>query len=70
MSSSPYQDEDEIRAVPFDRLAPSHAARMLTFAPRMTDAERWQRLRAVDPRSAAMLETAFRKMYAFHFPDD
>lgn len=61
--------DDEIRAVPPERLV-APCVRVLPFTPRLTDAERWQRLCARDPRSAGMIQAAFRKLYAYHFPDE
>lgn len=69
MPATRSRDGGDHRPASADRLAP-RPARMLTFRPRLTDADRWQRLCAVDPRSAAMIETAFRTLYAYHFPDD
>lgn len=70
LHSSAVYEEEEIRAIAPDRIVGS--SRVLTFPPRvqMTDEERLRRLHEYDPISAAMIDTAIRRLYALRFPDE
>lgn len=69
MHHSAVRLEEEIRAVAPDRIVES---RVLPFTPRLelTGLDKWNRLRQRDPIGTAMIQTAFLKLYALHFPDD